>query len=137
MGKAATFLFYLYLPFHFVLFYIIDENISSSFAGLMNRYVFVTYISMLMIEQLVNKSRIKFLEKNKFLIVTGKISFGLYCFHGMTITGGTIFLQKTGISISAWLSPLLIFIITYLIALASYYVYEMPFLKLKNRFSSI
>lgn len=132
-GKSKYF-FYSYLPFHFIIFFFIE---TMSFGGLwddlINRYLFCVYISFLMIEQLSNANRSCVLEKNRFLRLTGKISYGLYCFHGITITGFGLIAAYFRLGISQYIVALIVFCINFLLAFMSYNFFEKPFLNLKNR----
>lgn len=140
LSRAGTYAFYLYPFCHFILFYFLDANskgILNSCAGLLNRYLFIIYISLFIIEQMKNNSRTKILAQNKFLVLTGKLSYGLYCFHGITITFINLLFQHYNLNIKAWLLVPIYFIVNYLIAGVSYKYLELPFLKLKRRWRSI
>ena len=140
LSKAGTFIFYCYLPFHFLFFYILNKNstgIANNLFGLLSRYLFIIYIAFFIIEQMINISRIKIFEKNKFLIFTGKISYGLYCFHGITITVINLLAQSFKIDIRNWVMVLIYFSINYFIATISYFYLELPFLKLKAKWRRI
>ena len=136
---GATVGFYCYLPFHFFIFYFADKYLTGTAANLtvlLSRYLFIVYIALLIVEQMKNERRTKALEKNQFLIYTGKISYGLYCFHGITITFTNLLLQHFNIDMQNWLLVFIYFIINYLIASASYFYFELPFLKLKAKWRS-
>ena len=71
-SRAGTFAFYCYLPFHFIFFYILNENtkgIINDVAGLVGRYLLIIYVTLFIIEQLKNRSRIKIFERSRFLIL--------------------------------------------------------------------
>ena len=140
LPKVATYLFYSYLIFHFILFYFLETNSDgqmNDFISLLNRYIFIFYISAFIIEQMVNPSCTKIFAKSRFLILTGKLSYGLYCFHGITITFVNLLLQHFKIDISIWLLVLIYFSLNYFIAAISYKYLELPFLKLKNRWRRV
>lgn len=140
MKKWQTVGFYLYLPFHFLLFFFftqITNGIAEDLVLFACRFLFIIYMAILMIEQLTNPSRLRLTGKSRFLIFTGRISYGLYCFHGITLTLMRLlrdrYFQNT---------PFIIFFIatlalTYLVASISYYKYELPFLRLKSKFRRI
>lgn len=130
-------LFYCYIPFHFLLFFILEKIYPSDYIELTSRYIFILYTGVLILEQLVNHHRSTFLEKNKFLIYTGKISFGLYCFHGMVITFLNIVVQKAGWNVPTFYFGCIAFAVNYVIGWASYTYFESPFLKLKSKLSGI
>lgn len=140
LSKGVTLLFYFYPIFHFILFYFLETNTigeTHNFISLANRYIFIFYISAFIIEQMLNVSRTKIFTKNKFLILTGKLSYGLYCFHGITITFVNLLFQHFKLNLSLWLVIPLYFSLNYLIAAASYKFLELPFLKLKNRWRRV
>ena len=70
----------------------------------------------------------------KPLVYLGKISFGLYVFHGFTLLIGRNFLASH-MRGGSWL--LATFAITVLSATLSYEYFEKPFLKLKHRFELV
>ncbi|MEO6220020.1 MAG: hypothetical protein ABIO81_06295, partial [Ginsengibacter sp.] len=67
----------------------------------------------------------------------GKLSYGLYCYHGITITFINLLLQHFKIDIMNWFLVLIYFAVNYLIAFISYQYLELPFLKLKTRLRRI
>ncbi len=140
LSGLSTYLFYFYLILHFAVFYFLNANIkglANDFVELLNRYLFIIYISLFIIEQMVNTSRTKIFGKSRFLILTGKLSYGLYCFHGITITFINLLLQHFKINIMSWFLVLIYLAFNYLIAAISYKYLELPFLKLKNRWRRI
>ena len=140
LSRLKTYLFYSYLPFHFVVFYILDKNfegVSNEIIGLLNRYIFIIYISLFIDEQMMNISRTKVFEKSKVLIYTGKISYGLYCFHGITILMVNLMIAHFKIEMWNGLAVIIYFFINYSIASLSYFYLEYPFLKLKDKWRRI
>jgi peptidoglycan/LPS O-acetylase OafA/YrhL len=140
LSKTGTLIFYVYLPIHFILFYFLNKNsegITNNLVELLSRYLFIIYIAFFIIEQMINISRVRIFEKNTFLIFTGKISYGLYCFHGITITIINLLVQSLNINIKNWLMVLIYFSINYFIATTSYFYLELPFLKLKAKWRRI
>lgn len=140
LSKTGTFIFYSYLPIHFLVFYFLNKNsagVTNNLMGLLSRYLFIIYIALFIIEQMINISRVRIFEENKFLIFTGKISYGLYCFHGITITFINLLVRYFNIDIANWLIVLIYFSINYFIATMSYFYLELPFLKLKEKWRRI
>lgn len=140
MSRVATAFFYAYLVFHFIIFYFLDKNTTSfvnNFAALLSRYLFIIYTALFIVEQVTNNHRTAIFEKNKFLIFTGKLSYGLYCYHGITITFINLLLQHFKINMMNGLLVIIYFILNYLIAIVSYNYLELPFLRLKNRWRRI
>jgi peptidoglycan/LPS O-acetylase OafA/YrhL len=140
LSKSATLVFYCYLPLHFTLFYILEKNttgITSNLVGLADRYVFIFYIAAFIIEQMKNIKRTLIFTRNKFLIYTGKISYGLYCYHGISIMVINLLFQHFNIAIHNWVMVLIYFILNYFIATISYFYLETPFLKLKEKWRRV
>ncbi len=138
LSRSVTLVFYSYLLFHFTLFHFLNNNttgVTNDLMALINRYLFIIYIAFFIVEQMGNISRTKFFEKNRFLIFTGKISYGLYCFHGITITFTNLLLSR--FHISNWILVLIYFVINYLIASVSYFYLESPFLRLKAKWRRV
>ncbi len=81
--------------------------------------------------------------RNKILVYLGKISFGLYTFHLLCISITDQFIRNilgVGLENQTTMNWFLIFaglITTIVISIASYILFETPFLKLRERFSSI
>lgn len=134
--KLYSFIFVFSLPVILILiFCVVDFSPSyfTSWLDLLFRYVFILYTGLFIIEQLVNENSIVKLKSQRFLIYTGKISYGLYCFHGIVLTFGMIILQKTNTIIPIILQVFLFLLVNYIIAAISYRVIENPFLQFKNK----
>jgi peptidoglycan/LPS O-acetylase OafA/YrhL len=83
---------------------------------------------------MANDMRLLNLGKYRFLAYTGKISYGLYCFHGVIITFWTLVIAKLSFYVSPLIGSFLILFITFFVAHLSYQFIEKPFLNLKNKF---
>jgi peptidoglycan/LPS O-acetylase OafA/YrhL len=125
--------FYCWPVIQLTLFYFIQLYFENDLLNLLNRFLFITYLCLLLVEQLGNESRSRLLERNRFLILTGRISFGLYCFHGISITAFEQFVHHSGTIISPWLLVPVIFAFNFSIAFLSFRFLETPFLRLKDR----
>ncbi|PZR28941.1 MAG: hypothetical protein DI535_04290 [Citrobacter freundii] len=130
-SKAA--IFYCWPLIQLTAFFLLNEAIHHYLILLLNRYLFIVYICLLLTEQLSNSNRIRFYERNRFLILTGRISFGLYCFHGLSITAFNMINGRFSSPLSAWLLVPLIFGFNFGLAFLSYRYFESPFLRLKDR----
>ena len=131
-------IFYAYPVFHFTLFYFLNQvtrGMNNDFAALLSRYIFVIYIALYIGRQVVNNLQTTFLAKNRFLIFTGKISYGLYCYHGIIITSVDLLLLK--FHIENGIMVLIYFVVNYAIATISYFYLETPFLKLKKKWRRV
>ena len=140
LSKTSQVLFYGYLIPHFILFYFLNKYTngdSNEFVALVNRYIVVIYVSLLITEQVINEKRSRIFEKNRFLIYTGKISYGLYCFHGITITFINILLQYLNFEVVNGLLIIIYFTVNYFISYMSYTILEKPFLRLKAKWRRI
>ena len=136
LSARATYVFYSYLILHFIIFYFLNKNtsgVTNDCIALANRYLFIIYISIFIIEQMEHEGRTKNFEKNTFLIFTGKISYGLYCFHGITILLINLLIAYLKINVQNWIIVIIYFIVNYCIASISYYYLESPFLRLKSK----
>ena len=74
-NTKATFIFYSYLFLHFFVFYFLNKNtsgITNDIIALASRYIFIVYVSLFIIEQMMHAERTKIFERNRFLIFTGK-----------------------------------------------------------------
>lgn len=129
--------FYCWPVIQILFFFLLQSMYQHDLLKLLNRYLFIAYLTLLIIEQLHNPARWRMLERNRFLIQTGRISFGLYCFHGLSITAFQLGVKHFNITIPSWLLAAMIFIFNYGVALLSYRFLETPFLRLKDRLRMI
>lgn len=70
--------------------------------------------------------------KNRFLVYTGKISYGLYMWHLACFFALSIIFRKLGIGIHSVIYYVVAMLVTYVVATLSYYLFEVHFLKLKK-----
>ncbi len=135
MNTLHSFFFLLTLPVIFVLLFLLTDFGPSRFGpwlDLSGRYIFIVFTGLFIIEQMVNERSFLKLKSQRFLIYTGKISYGLYCFHGIVLTFGALVFQKLHISIPLILQAFVFLIINYTISSISYSFVERPFLRLKD-----
>ena len=112
-----------------------QKGLSLDIAELIIRFGFIVFITLILAEQVLNVSTILPIGKNRFLAYTGKISYGLYCFHGIVLTFGTILLERIHVQTSLF-TILGLFAVNYMISFLSFKYLEKPFLQLKERFIS-
>ena len=137
LNKNKIYWYYISMPVLFVLYYFTDNAATELFKEFLPeifRLFFIAYVSLVIIEQMVNVSSGLNLSKNKLLIYTGKISYGLYCIHGMVISFGIMALKKMSFKLPGLIEAFILLLITFALASISYVVIEKPFLKLKGRF---
>tara|TARA_B100000809_G_scaffold266115_1_gene327408 strand:- start:3653 stop:4762 length:1110 start_codon:yes stop_codon:yes gene_type:complete len=118
-----------------ILFYpwLIEYQYFKLFSKLYYSLLFGYYI----MEQSFAKNKVMNPSKNKFITYIGKISYGLYCYHGVVITLlikalGLLKFQET-----YWhtflLYPVFIAVVTIAISHLSYRYFESYFLRLKTK----
>jgi peptidoglycan/LPS O-acetylase OafA/YrhL len=140
MNGAKNISFLLLFPLLFIMMFCVDYFSAGFFGGwtdIVLRYLFVIYTGFFIIDQMANEKPVLKLAKQRFLIYTGRISYGLYCFHGIVLTFGLYFLQKMEVYPAAFLQTILFLVANYIIAVISYQFVEKPFLKLKNKLRRI
>lgn len=140
MSKRHNLLFFLSLPFMFIIIFSLINLAPGALTpwfDLLGRYLFIIFTGLLIIEQMVNENSLLKLKSQRFLIYTGKISYGLYCFHGIVLTFGLVVLQKLNITMPVIVKGLLFLAINYIISAISYRFIEKPFLQLKNKLRRI
>jgi peptidoglycan/LPS O-acetylase OafA/YrhL len=81
------------------------------------------------------------MSRFKWLSKLGVISYGLYCLHFIGILITTTLTKKLGLNTTLWqvmiLETGISLILSIVIAKISYKFYETPFLKLKDKFSTL
>ena len=111
--------------------------LENDFFIVIQRVLFSIFFSFIILEQTYCYNSIFKVSRIKYFNFFGKISYGLYCYHGIMITiilqmGG--FLKESLLN-SLFLLPILIFISTLLISYFSFRFYEAKFLKFKSKFT--
>lgn len=135
--KRGRIFFYCYLLFHFPLFYLLNNLFHHSLIDLLSRYVFILYITLIIIMQVQYRNETSVLKDNRFLIYTGKISYGLYCFHGISITFFQMIVRQLETNMPEWVLAILTLGFTFCVASLSYRYFEKPFLKLKDKLKMV
>jgi peptidoglycan/LPS O-acetylase OafA/YrhL len=100
--------------------------------------VFSCYFAYFIIEQSYNTNSILKFGRIPLFNYLGKISYGMYCFHGIVITilikGLNYFNYKEKLIDSLVLYPLIVFCVTLLISVLSFKYFESWFLRKKKKF---
>ena len=106
----------------------------------LERSLIACIILLIILEQCYTKNSL--FKLSNFLVFSrlGVMSYGLYCFHLIGILIAKTITHALGLNTAVWqvliLDTSLALIITIAISRVSYVYYEMPFLKLKERFSA-
>lgn len=136
MTGLQNIFFLLLLPALFILFFCVTyfaPVLFGKWGDVLMRYLFVMYIGLFIVDQMVNEKAVLKLRAQQFLIYTGKISYGLYCFHGIVLTFGLLTVQKLQIQMPSIVTVFLLLAINYGVSTISYQYIERPFLQLKNK----
>lgn len=129
---------YISFPVLIVVFYFLERNLTPLFTDIIDllcRLIFIVTAAAIISDQMIN-DRSFFPFKNSFLIYTGKISHGLYCFHGIVLTFGSLLLNFIGIKLNGLLNAFIFLAADYMVAWLSYYFFEAYFLRLKEKVKS-
>ena len=135
LSKTVRILIYLLLLVS-ILFY--HQLIENTVIYALSRLYFSLLYVFVIVDQAFHESPVFHMGKNKWLDYFGKISYGLYCYHGVIITA-LILIQRhtsypqTGLIVFLW-QPVIIFIFTLLLSSISYRFVESRFLRLKKKF---
>ena len=92
---------------------------------------------MLIVAVLRSESEVLLRRPLSWLVYLGRISYGLYVFHllALTIMSKLLFLPIIGVPLNFERRVFFAFVLTVMLATASYKWLEQPFLKLKTRFT--
>ncbi|MDB4273902.1 acyltransferase family protein, partial [Algibacter sp.] len=103
------------------------------------KHIFLGFLFIIIILNVSSNNRSFIKLENNFFRFLGNISYGMYMYH-MIIVGGLISLIKVSeqnIFISNIVLYILVLGLTVLISYLSYKFIEMPFLKLKGKFTKV
>ena len=121
----------------FSFFILMPVLLENDFFIVIQRVLFSIFFSFIILEQTYCYNSIFKVSRIRYFNFFGKLSYGLYCYHGIMITVvlqlNKLFMES--LIISLVLYPLLIFVSTLLFSYVSYRFYESKFLKLKYKFS--
>ena len=121
----------------FIFFIKMPVLLEYDFFIIIQRVLFSIFFSFIILEQTYCDQSIVKVSRIKYFNFFGKISYGLYCYHGIMIT--TV-LQISGFLSESLLNSLILFpvfilVSTLLISHFSYRLYESKFLNFKSKFS--
>lgn len=133
--KNQTILLYLVLILSIIFF---NQLNNYKLFTIFSRLYFSVLFALFIIEQSQGQHRFFNPGKSAVLNYLGKISYGLYCFHGVVITILIKALEQFSFTETYWhvflLYPLIILIFTILVSHLSFKYFESYFLKLKAKF---
>ena len=101
------------------------------------RVWFAFLFALILIEQCYARTPVIKLGRWPAINYLGKISYGLYCYHGLVLTMAAKILSVypvTGQIMLKLVIPALLFLFTTLAASVSYAYFEKPFLRLKEKY---
>lgn len=121
----------------FTFFILMPVLLENDFFIIIQRVLFSIFFSFIILEQTYCANSIIKVSRIRYFNFFGKLSYGLYCYHGIMITVvlqvNELFMES--LIISLVLYPSLIFVSTLLVSYVSFRFYELKFLKLKYKFS--
>ena len=134
LSKTKIISIYLFM----ILVYLIMPHLMEyDFFIIIQRLLFSIFFSFIILEQSYCNHSLFKLSIIKSFNFFGKISFGLYCYHGIVIT--IILNLRSSFNDSLFnsllLFPILIFVLTLSVSYLSFQYYELKFLKLKSKFT--
>jgi peptidoglycan/LPS O-acetylase OafA/YrhL len=113
---------------------IISFSLGMYIAGI-NQEIYSVLFALVIMNLAKNPKSILSLENPVFDFL-GKISYGLYMYHTIAVVIGVKIAMMVGNN-SNWISYPITFILTILVSWLSYSYIEKPFLKIKNRFTTV
>ena len=121
----------------FSFFILMPVLLENDFFIIIQRVLFSIFFSFIILEQTYCGNSIIKVSRIRYFNFFGKLSYGLYCYHGIMITVvlqvNELFMESLIISLVFY--PSLIFVSTLLVSYVSFRFYELKFLKLKYKFS--
>jgi peptidoglycan/LPS O-acetylase OafA/YrhL len=128
-----------YLVFFCIFFFRAELFYGSVFLRIFERSLIACVIVLIILEQCYSRNSLFKLSRYGRVSDLGIISYGLYCFHFVGILIAKTLTYKLGFNTELWqvllLETSLALFVTIVISRICYFYYEMPFLKLKKRFS--
>ena len=120
----------------FVVAWFFEKHIPAVF-----RNDIIAFFSLILVmEQVGTESKLINME-NRFFDFIGKISYGIYVIHPLVIFVLSYFWRKSNLTIHPGFQyPIICFltsVFTIILAYLSYYYYELPFLRFKDKFAVV
>ena len=127
--------------FFLFLFFRQDIFINNPYLRIFERSILALAIIIIILEQCFAETSYFKMSGLKKITQLGVVTYGLYCIHFIIISLVTAISKKFGLDAHLWqviiLQPVISLVITIGLSLLSYKYFELPFLKLKNRFAYI
>lgn len=118
----------------FIFFYELEVLYSFVWFHALDHVLISLFFSFVILTNTIIPPVVFFFGKSSFLNYIGKISYGLYCYQGLIITFGTLFiLPKIPLSFHP-IIHVINFSMLILVSHLSYQYFERPFLRFKNKF---
>lgn len=132
---GSVFIIYLLFGLSFIFYH---QLMEYQLFRVLERLYFSVFFAYIILDQTIGENRLFNLEKPTHFRYLGKISYGLYCFHGIVITLLLKVMEHSNLPQNLLLVllvyPLVILAVTVLISRISYRYFESYFLQLKNSF---
>jgi peptidoglycan/LPS O-acetylase OafA/YrhL len=100
--------------------------------GEFTHLIYSVFFIVIIINVSTNKKKLYILE-NKFVNFLGKISYGLYVYHGLIIGSVLLYFKVNNLFFNNIILYSIVIFITILCSTLSYFILEKPFLELKSR----
>ena len=137
VNRSNVFSSVIYLVLFASLIYFNELNEWNTFRVFSKLY-FSLLFGYIIFEQCFSKYRFLSFGQNRIIKYLGKISFGLYCYHGVVVTVLIKVLERFNFQETFWhvflLYPLIILFVSIGLSAISYKYFEGYFLKLKNKY---
>ena len=137
----------IYISLIYILFLLIymyrDEilSLNNFLLDVVERPLIAIIILLIILEQCFSDKSLFKMSKFKLLTKYGTITYGLYCLHFVGILIVTTLTKKYSLNTELWqviiIDTSFALVLTIVISLISYNIYEKPFLKLKEKFAYI
>lgn len=139
LPRAAIVLIYLLIVAEFLFR---DEFLlQNHYIRIFERLFIAVTILFVILEQCFSEHSLFKLSALKTISKLGVITYGLYCIHFIIISATTAITKKLGLNTQVWqvllLEPAISLTITIILAKLSFKYFEMPFLKMKDKFGYI
>lgn len=117
-----------------VLYLLYSRLFHANAAVILEKLVFTFLFCLVLFDQCFSPARFFNAGSNRIIAYLGKISYGLYCFHGLVLTFAIYFTSRIELMqqpvFTFFITPIASALLTFLIAHLSYRYFEKPFLNI-------